>query len=152
MSLFEDGYVDESDFIDLQKNYDQKAIAKTTLLEGSVSISKDNNTQFLKPGQQAQVKTESPGNAAIRVVEHVDTDQVMAWKNGYFSFANTDLEGVMQQIARWYDVEIEYEGKIPQRKFGGEISRNNNASQELKVLEESKGHFRIEGKKIVVLP
>ena len=132
--------------------YDQKGIAKTTLLEGSVSISKDNNTQLLTPGQQALVKTENGSNSPIRIAEHVDVEQVMAWKNGYFSFANTDLEGVMQQIARWYDVEIVYEGKIPQRKFGGEISRNNNASQVLKVLEESKVHFRIEGKKIVVLP
>ncbi len=59
---------------------------------------------------------------------------------------------LMRQIARWYDVEIVYEGAIPKRSFGGEISRNTNASQVLKILEESKVYFKIEGKKIIVKP
>jgi transmembrane sensor len=132
--------------------YDQKAMAKTTLLKGSVRITRDNFSQTLSPGQQALVRTGKADNATIRIVENVDVDQVMAWKNGYFSFANTSLDGVMQQISRWYDVDIVYEGKIPERKFGGEISRNNNASQVLKVLEESDVHFRIDGRKIIVMP
>jgi ferric-dicitrate binding protein FerR (iron transport regulator) len=129
-------------------SYSDEATIKTTLLEGSVKISKGNDQKFLKPGQQAQLN--NTGN--IKVVNDVNVDAVMAWKNGYFSFENTDMASVMRQISRWYDVDIVYEGKIPDRKFGGEILRSSNASHVLKILEESKVNFRIEGKKIIVLP
>jgi hypothetical protein len=58
----------------------------------------------------------------------------------------------MRQIARWYDVEISYEKNIPERQFGGKIDRNSNIAEVLKILEESKVHFRIDGKKIIVSP
>jgi ferric-dicitrate binding protein FerR (iron transport regulator) len=109
---------------------------------------KEGLATILKPGQQAQL-----GNSgAIRLVNDVDVDEVIAWKNGYFSFNKADLKTVMRQIARWYDVEITYEGAIPERQFVGKISRNSNASEVLKILQETKVHFRIEGKKIIVTP
>ncbi|MGZ8556899.1 MAG: FecR family protein [Chitinophagaceae bacterium] len=128
--------------------YDDEASVKTTLLEGSVSLKKADVVATLTPGQQAQL-----GNSGkIKVIDNVDIDQVVAWKNGYFSFNRADLQTVMRQIARWYDVDISYEGKIPERQFGGKIDRNSNASEVLKILRETKVHFRIEGKKIIVTP
>jgi len=56
----------------------------------------------------------------------------------------------MNQITRWYDVEVVYQGAIPERFFTGDISRNTNLSQFLMVLEESKIHFKIEGRKLIV--
>lgn len=132
--------------------YDDEKEIKVTLLEGSVKVvsTLSRNDVVIKPGQQATLR-QAQGDKELKVVNGVDMEQVMAWKNGYFSFDNTDLETVMRQIARWYDVEVVYEGAIPDMRFGGDISRNNNASQVLKILEESKVKFRIEGKKIVVM-
>jgi ferric-dicitrate binding protein FerR (iron transport regulator) len=128
--------------------YSDEASIKTTLLEGAVKVTKDAATALLKPGQQART---SHASSQIQVKE-ADTEAAVAWKNGYFSFNQTDLPTVMRQIARWYDVDIVYSGKVPDRRFGGEIPRNINAAQVLKMLEESKVHFTIEGKKIIVLP
>lgn len=126
--------------------YNDEISVKTTLLEGSISLTKAGAAITLKPGQQVQL-----GNGMkMKVIDNVDIDQVVAWKNGYFSFNRADLQTVMRQIARWYDVEISYEGKIPERQFGGKIDRNSNASEILKILEESKVHFSIEEKKIIV--
>ena len=127
--------------------YDGETIIRVTLLEGKVKTSMLNGEwSMLNPGEQAQVSNN------IKVVKGVDVEQVMAWKNGYFSFGNTDLQSVMKQIARWYDVDVVYEGKIPDMRFGGDISRNSSASDVLKILEKSKVHFRIEGKRIIVMP
>ena len=128
--------------------YNDESNVKTTLLEGSISLSKGNATTMLRPGQQALLA----GNGKLNVIGQVDVEQVIAWKNGYFSFNRSDLRSVMRQIARWYDVDIKYEGKIPERQFGGKIDRNSKASEVLKVLEESKVHFRIEDKNIIVTP
>jgi ferric-dicitrate binding protein FerR (iron transport regulator) len=128
--------------------YDDEAFVKTTLLEGSVRLEKSATIVTLKPGQQAQLEN----SGKIKVIDDVDVDQVIAWKNGYFSFNRADLQTVMRQIARWYDVDISYEGKIPDRQFVGKIGRNSNASEVLKILQETKVHFRLEGKKIIVTP
>lgn len=128
--------------------YEDEAAIRTTLLEGSVKVSKGGRSRMLEPGQQSLVN----GDAAIKVQDEVNTDVILAWKNGYFSFDQTDLYAVMRQISRWYDVDVVYEGNIPDRRFGGEISRNTNASQVLQILEESNIHFKIIERKIVVLP
>lgn len=129
--------------------YAEETAVKTTLLEGSVKISLDNNeSALLQPGEQAGISK----NGKMKVLPGVDVDAVMAWKNGYFSFSQTDMATMMRQISRWYDVEIEYAGAVPDRHFGGEISRNSNVSEVLKIMEESKVFFKIDGKKIIVLP
>ncbi|HEU4470758.1 MAG TPA: FecR domain-containing protein [Flavisolibacter sp.] len=128
--------------------YSDEESIKTTLLEGSVQVSNGARQVVIKPGEQASF---SGGNSGlVNVRSGVDIDAVIAWKNGFFSFNNSDLPTVMRQIARWFDVEVVYEGTVPTRRFGGEISRNLNASQVLKILEESKVRFRIEGRRIIV--
>lgn len=121
---------------------------KTTLLEGSIRMSLNNQEVMINPGQQASVDKKG----RLKLYNDIDMDAVMAWKNGYFSFNNTDMYALMNEIGRWYDVDVEYAGAVPERKFGGEIARNSNASQVLKIMEESNVRFRIEEKKIIVLP
>ena len=119
---------------------------KTTLLEGSVKINSGARMAILKPGQQAQVAQQ------IKVVNEVNLDHVMAWKNGLFNFEGMQLREVMQQLERWYNIEVVYEGKVPDVKFYGELSRDLNLSGIIAALKDSGVHFRIEGNKLIVLP
>ncbi|HUP12613.1 MAG TPA: FecR domain-containing protein, partial [Niastella sp.] len=130
--------------------YNDESSVKVSLLEGKVNVMQLNTqrSQMLAPGQQASLSTGS----AIKVKTDVDMDAVMAWKNGLFDFSSADIKTIMRQVGRWYDIDVSYEGNIPEREFSGKISRNTNASNVLKILEQSNIHFRIENKKIVVLP
>jgi ferric-dicitrate binding protein FerR (iron transport regulator) len=128
--------------------YNDEATINTTLLEGSVNMTSAKGHCTLKPGQQAQVAK----NGQLAVDEHADTEEAVAWKNGRFQFDNANVETVMREIARWYDVEIEYAGKVPAEKFEGEIPRNCNINEVFKILELSNVHCKIEGRKITVLP
>ena len=122
---------------------------KTTLLEGSVNISSLNgkNSEILKPGQQATVR-----GGDIKVGD-ADVDQAMSWKNGDFVFVGEDLKAVMRQVARWYDVEIEYQGNINSSGVVSTISRTKKLSQLLKALQINQGiHFKVEGRRVLVMP
>lgn len=119
---------------------------KVTLLEGSVKINNGNATGLLKRGQQAVV------NKEIKILNGVDLDLVMAWKNGYFQFDNVSLQNVLKVVSRWYDVDIVYEGYNHPREFVGEIQRDLNLSEMLKILQKNKLHFKIEGNKLIVMP
>ncbi|HWK07763.1 MAG TPA: FecR domain-containing protein [Puia sp.] len=127
--------------------YNDEETMNTTLLEGSVLVKKDRATAMLKPGQQAQLAKEG----GIKLVNDADLEEIVAWKNGKISCRNMDLENIMRQVARWYDVEVVYEDRIPDR-YTVSVSRDVPVSQLLRFLQESQGvHFRIEGKKITVL-
>ena len=132
---------------------DEPAI-KTTLLEGSVLVLKGGEKRLLKPGQQAQVVAgpAGSGSPAIRLVPDANTEEAVAWKNGYFQFEGADLETVMRQLSRWYNMDVSYEGAIPERQFAGQMQRGLYLSEILRILEASNVHFKIEGKKLVVTP
>ncbi len=125
--------------------YDDEGTMNTTLLEGSVKVSKGSENKILLPGQQSIVA--SAGN--MKVVD-ADVEGVIAWKNGWFQFNAYDIQTVLRQVSRWYNVEIVYEGKIPSGHFSGIVSRSNNISQVLNILEGSGVNFRIEGRKVIV--
>jgi transmembrane sensor len=126
--------------------YDDEAALKVTLLEGAVKVSKGTRSSLLKPGQQAQLK-----DGDIKVINDIDLEEVMAWKNEKFQFGDaSDIGAMMRQISRWYDVDVEYQGNITGH-IGGSISRYVNASQVLKMLETTGAmKFKIEGKKVTV--
>lgn len=119
---------------------------KVTLLEGSVKISNGSSNGLLEPGQQALVSKE------MKILNDVDLNKVMAWKNGYFQFDKASLQSVLKQVSRWYDIEVIYEGKNQPREFVGEIERDLSLSEVLKILEINKVNFTLEGKKLIVKP
>jgi ferric-dicitrate binding protein FerR (iron transport regulator) len=126
--------------------YTDEDEVKTTLLEGSVKIQVGEKSFMLKPGEQSKLK-----NGVIDITT-ADANDAVDWKNGIFHFNDASIESVMRQLSRWYDVDVKYEGKIQERNFSGEISRNVNASQILDALSFKKIHYTIEGKTIIIKP
>jgi len=130
--------------------YRNESVIKTTLLDGAVRLNAYQQSQTLKPGQQAVAK---PAREQLEVVNNADIDKVMAWKNGLFNFEDASLEEVMRQLERWYDIEVTYAKGIPPIRFGGEINRQNTLQDVLQILEKSNVHFRFEeSRKLVVIP
>lgn len=120
----------------------------TTLLHGSIKIKTggSNKDLLLKPGEQAQMTP----NGNIRIEKNIDREKVMAWKNGFFDFNDADLQEVMREVARWYDIEVVYEGTPPQIEFVGKISRNLSLSQLLNGLKGTGFNFKVQGRKLII--
>ncbi len=128
--------------------YDDEAAVKTTLLEGSVQITKGNTKALLKPGQEANVTTTEE---KIRVANG-NVEQATAWKNGMFLFNKTDIKSIMRQLSRWYDFEAKYENAFENRNFSGMISRKTELQKVLKMLQMTKDvKFKIEGRTVTVI-
>jgi transmembrane sensor len=126
--------------------YDDEAAINTTLLEGSIKISKGSASTILSPGQEAALR---PGANAFEL-KNADADKAIAWRNGYFYFDRADIKTVMRELARWYNVQLVYQGAPPKRTFKGKVYRNINASEALRILTYFGAHFQIEGKTITV--
>lgn len=127
--------------------YNDETESQTTLLEGAVSINKRNTHITLHPGQQA-VSLASKDDIAVQPAR---TEEVTAWKDGYFFFKDKDIRFIMRQVARWYDVDVVYQGNMQDQVYGGRMSRYKNISGLLSKLELTGTiHFKTEGKKIIV--
>lgn len=135
--------------------YRDDGVIKTTLLQGSVKVATmqngfpvKENMSMLRPGEQAQMTIDDTKDSIN--IGRVDVEESMAWRSNLFYFNNTGLQSIMRQLARWYDVEVVYNDKVPVRHFSGKISRAVPLSTVLAILEQSNIHFTIRGKQIIV--
>lgn len=133
-------------------SYPEEPVVKTTLLEGSVSVAPagySTGSHILKPGEQSLFKDHS-----IQV-KQTDTEEVIAWKNGFFRFNEESLISVMNKISRWYNVDLVYEGGVKKYQhiaLGGFVSRHKDLGTVLKVIEQTdQVHFEVKEKKVRII-
>ncbi len=126
--------------------YPDEAVVATTLLEGSVRLTAGSQNQMLKPGEQA-----INDRGAIRI-RKANLEAVTDWKKDEFFLDKMDFRMAMRKIARWYDIEVIYNGSVPENlEAGGWIPRNSKLSAVLKSIESTgQVHFKIDGRKLYV--
>jgi hypothetical protein len=130
-------------------SYNDDGYTKTTLIQGKVRTVSNGKIAVLKPGQQAQISQSS--GEPIKIVEDVDLEEVMAWRDGIFRFKNSNIQSIMKQVERWYDVNVEYKVPTENLNFSGYVGKKEDVSQILKIMElTGLVHFKIEGRTIVV--
>jgi transmembrane sensor len=129
--------------------YDDEKEMNTTLLEGSVEVTRGLESQRITPGHSAII---NKGTGKL-TVEDADLEQAIAWKNDYFIFDNENIESIMRKVSRWYNVDITYKGNMRDKDFAGTISRKKNISELLRMLELTGAvHFNVEERRITVMP
>jgi len=135
-------------------SYTDEPDIKVTLMEGAVAVTSKQATLTLHPGQQAVASTS--GGAAtgtLALKQHADLEQVISWKSSAFVFGDeSDFKGIMRQIARWYNVNVVYEGVVD-TKFWGSVSKTSSIKEVLQVLEATGGvRFHLTGNTLHVIP
>jgi len=128
--------------------YSNNEAVRTTLLEGSVRVENlsSKKSQLLVPGQQAQVV----GNAID--VASVEIDEVVSWKEGIFMYDGESLENIMKDVARWYNVEVEFaDVSLKKKSIYITANRFDHLSELLKPLgRTAKVSFALKGNKITI--
>lgn len=138
-------------------SYADEAETRTTLLEGSVRVTvldraeavnhKSKRENILVPGEQSVLKD------GLLSIHKADIETEMAWKDGYFVFKNEDFHATMRKISRWYDVDVIFSEGVPEIYFEGSVSRFRNVSEVLRKFQLTENvHFKIEGRRITVMP
>ena len=127
--------------------YKDEARVRSTLFEGGIKVTKEEITMDLLPGQQLQL---DPKTNQVKLIKNADLEATAAWKDGVFYLNNVDVATLMRQAARWYDIEVEYPNGVPAVNLYGEIDRNTNLSELMKVLNESGIKTRLDGKTLQI--
>ena len=126
--------------------YPDEPETKTTLVEGKVRlrVSSTGASSLLVPGDQGLLINE------LIETKRVDTDQYTAWKDGRFTFDGKPFDQIMRELGRWYDLEIQYEGPVPQAELFGDAFRNENLSFVLKLLDNGGFNYTLDGRTLVI--
>lgn len=128
-------------------SYDDENVTTTTLLEGAVKVSAAGNEFILEPGEQSV----NDRNGKLSVNDNINTEEVIAWKNGLFMYESADFGTIARQASRWYNVEFIFENKKAETEiFHGTFSRNAPLTELLKILELSDVKFKIDGDKVII--
>lgn len=129
------------------KAYTEEPI-RTTLAEGSIRVVKGKVSRLLRPGEQAVIRNE----ASVIDVRKVDVKAMMAWKNNLFYFNHSNIEDIMDELARWYDVEVIYKtNSLKKLNFSGVMSRYSDIGAILERLSLTGTiHFEVNGRTITV--
>ncbi|MBO9573501.1 MAG: DUF4974 domain-containing protein, partial [Chitinophagaceae bacterium] len=91
--------------------------------------------------------TLKPGEAYTNgKIIKTNLEQDIAWKNGIFNFDHVQLKDAMRQLARWYDIEVEFIGKLDNIELRGEIGRDLHLQDVLSGLQDTNLHFQLNGK------
>lgn len=120
--------------------YKGEVYSSTTLVTGSVQVRNITSGEVvqLQPGSQSVI------NEGRTTVKTADLEVAVGWKNGVFLFNDTELREAMKQVARWYDVEVSYEGNVPETHFFGQIGRDKTLAQVLKIFKQGKVEFQFD--------
>jgi ferric-dicitrate binding protein FerR (iron transport regulator) len=133
--------------------YPDEEIMSATLIEGKVKVALADEPRSgkvssitLEPGQQTQLRS----NRELTTPAKVNVEEVAAWKSGLFHFESADLKTILRQFARWYDIDVVYEGRITDRKFFVIVSRTTTLKGVLELLQDNDIVFKLEGRRLIV--
>lgn len=113
---------------------------KTTLLEGSIKLSTGKRKVLLVPNQQA---VSQPDSEEVQLISNVNAEDILAWKNDLFHFNQASIGDVMLELARWYNIEVIYEGAKPPGTFTGKIQKDLTLRQALKILGATRVRYNL---------
>ncbi|RZF60372.1 FecR family protein [Sphingobacterium corticibacterium] len=113
--------------------YQDETSLRTTLVEGALLLSTAKGSLSILPDEQASWNMEDQ----LMYKAKVDVSRAVAWKEGVIDLHEMGLEECMKIIGRWYDLDVVYQGRVPDVVLGGKMSRGVKLSVFLKFLKQS---------------
>jgi transmembrane sensor len=129
--------------------YENDQIISTTLVEGSVSIVTDENSEFvISPGEQFTLEKSSKTVS----VKQVDVNKYVCWINNELKLDKNSLQDIFKVLQRRYDIDVFFSKENAKlEKYSGDIPLNDNLNVILdQISKVSDIEFQIEGRLVVV--
>jgi ferric-dicitrate binding protein FerR (iron transport regulator) len=127
--------------------YENEKLVKTTLVEGAVKVHSGKSAIKMNPGQQVFFSKESGSFQLVKP----DLDEVLAWKSGKFVFKDADIQSILRQVSRWYNLEVLYIDDLSDIHFSGSISKKDQIEKLIELLElDGRIKLTLQGRKLTV--
>lgn len=122
----------------------------TTLISGRVRIHPVNDIETFAGDVQLVPGSQSILSGTDMQIQKISSNASVAWKSGHFDFNRADLKSIMRQLARWYNINVIYDGDVGNGTYVGKIKRSATLSDVLDILKMSGINFRIDNETVIV--
>lgn len=128
------------------RNYANEKCIQTTLISGKVAIQMNKKRFEMTPGNMCSLE-----EGKIKM-EKVDSDESISWMTGVMTFRDKSFIYIMESVARWYDLNIEFEDKkLENLLFSGSFKRYDDLNVILNMFRDAGGVKIIQsGNKIII--
>lgn len=139
--------------------YDNAPDISATLLEGVVKLEPsvastqagETGNLTLAAGEMAiYIDDDKAAGMSLRKLP-ADTAAATAWRSGLFHFSARSFSASMDDISRWYNVEVIYENGVPDIRLWGEIDRQISFTQFLEFLRKAGVQYRLENQNRLII-
>ena len=111
--------------------YSSEGNFNTSLIEGSVKISKDGRVYMLRPGQKAGIADD--GNLVISYIDDYDS---FRWREGIISLKNDPFPEIMKKFEKYYGVTVVIDKKgLQDVSYSGKFYQSDGIEYALQVLQ-----------------
>lgn len=118
---------------------------KTILTEGTIKVSTPEDSKIIEPGYAT---ISGRGNVEVG---KADLEEALAWKEGYFYFDSKRLKEVLDDIARWYNIKLDIQVPLANKRYVGGIKKSESIEAVCAVLSDlTPYNITVKGKKIRV--
>lgn len=126
----------------------EKGRIETVLVSGRIGIRYNSKEMMLAPSQKAAINL---GDKKVSI-EQVNILPYIAWKDGIFMFQNESLEDIMEQLGRWYDIDVFFSNEgLKSIRLSGMLERDKDARELFRHFEKiSSARFSVQGRTVVV--
>lgn len=118
---------------------------KTILTEGKIKVSSGGKHQLVDPGYATIT-----GQGEL-LLKRADIEEALAWKDGYFYFDSKNLKEVLEEVARWYNVDLDIRSRLTTKRFKGGLKKSASIETVCAVLTDLTGYqFKIVDRSLIV--
>lgn len=114
--------------------YDNEANSHVVLVEGKVEIeTKGEKKSTLNPNQLFLYNNKNNEKS----VHQVNTQDYVAWKDGYYQFNHQKLDIVLEKLCKYYGIKIHWDEKIHELTCSGKLDLKENPEKVLNALQNA---------------
>lgn len=114
--------------------YDNEANSHVVLVEGKVEIeTKGERKSTLNPNQLFLYNNKNNEKS----VHQVNTQDYVAWKDGYYQFNHQKLDIVLEKLCKYYGIKIHWDEKIHELTCSGKLDLKENPEKVLNALQNA---------------
>lgn len=125
--------------------YPEESSIKTSLVEGRLVVTSQGISQTINQGEAMKIS-----DSGVATKAKFDMEETLAWKSNQFIFRQATINTIMNELKRWYNLDVEFQSKSDQH-FHLIISRSVPVETILSQLEHTGlVQFEHTGNKVVV--
>ena len=114
--------------------YDNESNSHVVLVKGKVEIeTKGKRKNTLSPNQMFLYDNTSDRNS----IQNVNTQDYVAWKDGYYQFNQQKLDIVLEKLCKYYGIKIQWDEKVSELTCSGKLDLKEDMDKVFSVLQKA---------------